>query len=166
MASTILRRCWRHLSMTDWRLRQTFPEPVLDAITRSVSASEQLHGGEIRVVIEADWPLMALLRGVTPRQRALEVFALQSVWDTRQRNGVLIYLCLAERDVEIVADRGLESVVSPDEWSAVCRQIETACAAGRHEQALCAAVAAVGQLLARAYPQADRNEQRDRPVLL
>jgi len=161
-----IKRWWRHLNMTRWQLRRAFPESALQAITAGVKASEQTHGGEIRVAIEADLSAASLWQGQTPRARAMEVFASLGVWDTQARNGVLIYLCLADRDVEIVADRGLQTKVGDDEWQAVCAQLQAACAAGEYEQGMCAAVAAIGQLLARHYPAIDRNELPDRPAVL
>jgi uncharacterized membrane protein len=152
--------------MTRWRLRRTFPQTALQAITDSIRDSERQHGGEIRVAIEADLSLRALLSAQTPRERAREVFSLLGVWDTQDRNGVLIYLCLADHDVEIVADRGLCPQVSDAQWAEVCIQLERDCAAGHHAQGVCTAVYTVGELIGERYPVADRNEQTDRPVLL
>lgn len=167
MSKTLqLGRWWRHLNMARWQLRRAFPESVLQAITNSVRASEQLHGGEIRVAIEAELSLAALLRGQSPRARALEVFASLGVWDTTARNGVLIYLCLADRDVEVVADRGLHGKVSDAEWAEICVQLQRDCAAGQYGPGMCAAIASVGKLIGRNYPMVDRNEQVDRPTLL
>jgi len=161
-----LSRWWRHLNMTRWHLRRAFPETALQTITETVRRSEQLHGGEIRVAIEAELSLRALLQGQSSRDRALEVFAALGVWDTAARNGVLIYLCLADRQVEIVADRGLQAGVSAAEWAEVCAQLQRDCAAKRYSQGMCAAVSAVGAMIGRRYPVRDRNEQSDRPVLL
>jgi uncharacterized membrane protein len=161
-----LKRWWRHLNMTRWQLRRAFPLQALQAITECVRASEQRHGGEIRVAIEAEVSAANLLRNQTPRARALEVFAALGVWDTQMRNGVLIYLCLADRDVEIIADRGLYSKVSDAQWAAVCAQLQADCAAANYQQGMCNAVTAVGQLIGEHYPVVDRNEQPDHPVLL
>jgi uncharacterized membrane protein YgcG len=161
-----LTRWWQHLTMTRWRMRRAFAESTLQAITKDVHASEQLHGGEIRIAIEADLSLSALLRGQSTRQRALEVFALLGVWDTEHRNGVLIYLCLADRVVEIIADRGLHDKVTDAEWAGVCAQLQTDCANNQYRQGMSAAIGSVGKLIGRHYPTADRNEQSDRPVLL
>jgi uncharacterized membrane protein len=152
--------------MTRWQLQRAFPEQALAAITASVRTSEQRHGGEIRVAIEADLSVSRLLRRQTSRARALEVFAKLGVWDTQARNGVLIYLCLADRVVEIIADRGLHTKVSDDEWAVVCAQLQTACSSGKYQQGMCDAVIAVGPLLAMHFPISDRNEQSDHPVLL
>lgn len=152
--------------MTRWQLRRAFSEATLQAITDCVARSEQQHGGEIRVAIEAELSTQALWRGRTSRARALEVFAALGVWDTDARNGVLIYTCLADRVVEIVADRGLQSRVSDAQWADICGQLQRDFAAGKYQQGMCDAVAAVGRLLAQHYPAVDRNEQSDRPVLL
>jgi uncharacterized membrane protein YgcG len=161
-----LKRWWRHLNMTRWQMRRAFNEQVLRAITESVRASEQRHGGEIRVAIEAELSVSSLLHGQSPRERALQVFASLGVWDTDSRNGVLIYICLADRDVEIIADRGLHTKVTDAQWQAVCAQLQGECAAGKYQQGVCNAVTAVGQLIGVHYPAVDRNELPDRPVLL
>jgi uncharacterized membrane protein len=148
-------------------MRHAFPDPTLEAITASVRSSEQTHGGEIRVAIEADLSLEALWSGMTARQRALQVFAFLGVWDTAARNGVLIYLCLADHAVEIITDRGLLCAgVSDAPWAEICTQLQNDCAAGHYQQGMCTAVISVGQLLRTHYPQRDHNEQADRPVVL
>ncbi len=152
--------------MTHWQLRRAFPQQALQAITDSVRASELLHGGEIRVAIEAELSSLNLLRGLASRERASQVFALLKVWDTQARNGVLIYLCLADRSVEIIADQGLQAKVTELQWAEVCRQLQADCAAKNYQRGVCNAVAVVGQLIGVHYPVVDRNEQPDRPVLL
>jgi uncharacterized membrane protein len=161
-----LLRWWRHLTMTRWQLQHAFPETTLQAITASVTQSESVHGGEIRIAIEADLATTALWRQQTSRQRALEVFAHLGVWDTAARNGVLIYLCLADRAVEIIADRGLHESVSEMEWREICAQLQRDCAVRRFSEGVSNAVMAVGKLIGQKYPVTDRNEQPDRPVLL
>lgn len=166
MKLSLLQRCWRHLVTYPLIVRRRLPDATLTAIEQTVLVSERAHGGEIRVAIEADLSLLDILQGVTPRQRARNVFVELEVWDTVARNGVLIYLCLADRAVEIVADRGLSSVVSDAEWRVVCEQLQQACGSGQYQQGMCSAVQAVGRLIAKHYPHADHNEQPNRPVLL
>lgn len=152
--------------MTRWQSRHAFPPHALQAITESVRLSEQQHGGEIRVAIEADLSASRLWQRQAPRARALEIFASLGVWDTQARNGVLIYLCLADRDVEIVADRGLHAKVTDAQWAEVCKQLQSDCAAHQFQQGVCNAVINVGRLIGAYYPVTDRNEQPDRPVML
>jgi uncharacterized membrane protein len=158
-----------HLVATRWTLSRRFPSKTLDAIERAVVASEAQHRGEIRFAVEAALDVRALRRHETPRDRAHEVFSELRVWDTRERNGVLIYILIAERDVEIVADRGFEGRVTADEWRAVCAAIEAAYREGRWRDGALLGIDAVTQLLVREFPRTgapDVDEQPNRPQLL
>ena len=106
-------RMVRHLAMPPWRLRQVLPRPAMQAIETAIGASERTHGGQICFAVETALDLGPLARGQGARERALDVFAQLRVWDTEHNNGVLIYLLLADRDVEIVADRGIAVRVAP-----------------------------------------------------
>jgi len=162
-------RWGRHLSSTRWTLTRRFPRATLDAIERAVGESEVRHRGEVRFAIEASLDVRALRRHETPRDRAVEVFSELRVGNTREHNGVLIYVLLAERVVEVVADVGLEGRVSADEWRTVCATIETEFGAGRWREGALLGVDAVTRLLAREFPRTsapDTNEQPNRPTLL
>ena len=119
-------------------------------------------------MIEGGLPLRPLLAGRSARERALEHFTQLRVWDTEDNAGVLIYLLLADRDVEIVADRGVAARVAPVEWEAVCREMEAHLCLGRYEQGALAGIREVSDLLARHFPLRgpERREQPDRPVVL
>jgi uncharacterized membrane protein len=161
-------RLLRHLLLPHSALDRRFPKATLDAIEHAVAASETRHSAEIRVAIEVALDVHALRRVATPRDRALEVFGELHVWDTAQRNGVLIYVLLAERDVEIVADRGLEGRVGEAEWRSICERIEREFGDGRWRDGALAGIAGVTELLAREFPASgpNRNEQPDRPTIL
>ncbi len=164
-----LARVLQNLMTPAWAARRRFPERTLDAIEAAIRESETKHGGEICFAVEAGLELGDLWRGVTPRERALTVFSEQRVWDTAENNGVLIYLLLAEHDVEIAADRGAAARTSPLDWERICRAMEEHFRAGRFEAGALAGVHAVGELLARHFPvspaRASSNELRDRPVV-
>lgn len=161
-------RLFRHLFAPS--SRRLFPEPVLQRIAETVARDELRHRGEIRFAVEARLGIAALRNGVTARHRALEVFSQLRVWDTRENNGVLIYLLLADRRIEIVADRGLDDRVSPEQWRGVCLLMEERMAAGEPASAALAGVSAAGDLLIEHFPMVDpdtdRNELPDAPVLL
>jgi uncharacterized membrane protein YgcG len=157
---------FRHLFSTGWSLRRAFDAAALAAIEQAITDTERTHGGEIRFAIEASHGAIDLLRGVTPRQHALHAFARLGVWDTEANNGVLVYVSWADRDVEIVADRGFNGRVSEQEWAQVCRHMEQAFARGAARQAAVEGIQAVGALIARHFPAVDRNELPNRPVLL
>lgn len=163
-----LARFWRHALMSPLAARRLFPAATLDALQARIARSEQRHRGEIRLVIEAELHASQLWRELSSRDRAREVFAAQGVWNTAENNGVLIYLLLADRRVEIVADRGIASRVDESEWTAVCRMMESHFRAARFAEGALAGVDAVSELLARHFPgQGNRaNELEDRPALI
>jgi uncharacterized membrane protein len=138
----------------------------MQAIERAIRESEKTHRGQIRFAVEAALDTLPLLRGQTARARAVEVFSHLRVWDTEHNNGVLIYLLLADRDVEILADRGIHGRVSAEAWERVCREMEAAFRAGRFEDGALAGIRAVGALLAQHFPGAGGHELPDRPVVL
>jgi uncharacterized membrane protein len=164
-----LARTVRNLATPPLVARARFPERALDAIEAAIRAGEQRHYGEICFAVEAALDVADLWRGETVRERAIEVFSELRVWDTAENNGVLIYVLVAERDVEIVADRGAAERIPTEAWESVCRAMESHFRAGRFEEGAIAGVAAVHGLLAAHFPtsgeRANPNELRDRPVV-
>jgi len=163
-----LGRCLRHLLMTPWRVRRAFPRAALEAIERAVKASESLHSGQIRFAVEGALHGARLFHGQSPRERALEVFSLLRMWDTEHRNGVLIYLLLADRAVEIVADRGAHVRVGTDEWRGVCRTMEGYFRKGEYARGAVSGIEAVAHHLARHFPAPPgaARELPEKPVVL
>lgn len=160
-------RILRHLCATRAGTRRRFSDAVDASIESAIRSAETRSSGEIRFAIETALDLPELTAGISPRERALQVFSHLRVWDTELRNGVLIYVLAADRNVEIVADRGAVSI-SQEEWETVCRQIENHFRAGQFEKGAVAGVLAVGELLAREFParSADRDELPNQPSLL
>lgn len=165
---TKIKRWARHAVAGPWTVRRCFSKAALAAIEAAVAASEKQHGGEIRFAIEAGVPGAFALRGQPPRDRAIEVFSDLHVWDTEADNGVLIYVLLADRDVEILADRGLNGKVSDGEWEAVCKTMEAHFRAGDFEKGALEGIRLTAQLIGRHFPPCprDANELPDRPTVL
>ncbi len=163
-----IKRVIKHLSIGNSAVRRNFPRAALANIERTIAQVEQTHAGQIRFAVEATLELSPLLAGQTARERAIEVFSQLRVWDTEHNNGVLIYLLLADRDVEIVADRGVHGKLGSATWETVCQEMEAAFRQGQFEQGVIAGIRSVGAHLARHYPQvgAKANELPDKPVIL
>ena len=100
-------RLSRHFFTGRLAVRRIFTEHSLEAVKQAIQQAEAGHKGEIRFAVEASLDTLPLLRDQSARERGLEVFSQLRVWDTEHNNGVLIYLLLADRDVEIIADRGI-----------------------------------------------------------
>src|SRR5690349_20448306 len=124
-------------------VRRAFPQPVLDRIEETIRSSERRHRGEIRFAVEGPLEFLAVLRGLAPRTRALEVFSLLRVWDTEDNIGVLLYVQLVDRQIEIVADRGIAARIPQADWDALCHGIEDAFGARRYEEGALSAIEAV-----------------------
>jgi len=146
-----LMRLLRHRCHDERDVRRALPASALARIETRVAGSEQGHSGEIRVCIEASLPLRWLWRGLSARDRAVSLFGELRVWDTEHNNGVLIYLLLAERAVEIVADRGINRHVAPDQWQALIAPMRQAFRDARFEQGLDQAIATIDGLLRRNF---------------
>jgi uncharacterized membrane protein len=89
------------------------------------------------------------------------LFGKLRVWDTEHNNGVLIYLQLAERAIEIVADRGLNRHVTPDEWKAMTARMSAAFAEGRFEDGLTQALEEVSAVLVANFPATAGDKAAD-----
>jgi len=162
------KRVIRHLLTDHWSVRRAFPPAALRAIRDNIGEQEKRHGGELRFAVEDSLPLLHLWRGQDARSRAVELFGQLRVWDTEHNSGVLIYLLLADKRVEIVADRGVHGKVGAAAWEAICGEMQRAFAAGRFEQGVNSGVAAISDLLATHFPPgAGRdNELPNEPVAL
>ena len=163
-----IKRIAKHLVAHRWRERLIFTPKVLARIEAAIKAGEATHSGQIRFVVEGALDGRPLFHNQPARERALDIFSQLRIWDTAHNNGVLIYLLLAEHDIEIVADRGFEGNVSEAEWSEVCRVMEADLGAGRFEAGVLAGIQHVSELIARHFPPRadDRNELPDAPVII
>jgi uncharacterized membrane protein len=163
---------WKRLAKHLWigppERNRLFPPASLQRITEAIAAAEVRHHGEIRFAVEASLAAGEIAKGVTARQKAIEAFARLGIWDTEANNGVLIYLLLADHDVEIVADRGVHAKVGPEGWEAICKKMEAEFRAGRFEAGVLTGIAEVGAHLEAHFPRAgaDTNELPDAPALL
>jgi uncharacterized membrane protein len=161
-------RILRHLIAPQWVANRALPRAVLERVEADIKASEALHRGEIRFVAEAALDLWPLLKGITPRARALEVFSHLRVWDTEENSGILVYVQLIDHDIEIVADRGINAKVEQGQWEVICRRMEEAFRARRFEEGTLEGIREITGLLARHFPAQGVNpdELPDRPVVL
>ena len=161
-------RIVRHLCTPHRAVRRAFPAKALQAIEEATRQSETLHRGQIRFAVEASMEWRPLWRGQTPRSRGREVFSMLGVWDTAENNGVLIYLLLADRHVEIVADRGVHERAGSPAWEAICRRMEAAFRRGQFEAGVIDGIQAVTGILAREYPASSTmtDELPNQPAII
>lgn len=163
-----IKRIVKHLLVTDGQVRRTFSRSSLNKIEQAIKAGETAHVGEIRFAVEGALDGAPLFKGQSARERAIDLFSKLRVWDTQHNTGVLIYLLLADRAVEIVADRGIHAKVDTQAWSQICRQMEAAFKQSNFEGGVVAGLQAVTQHLVKHFPAEghNANELPDKPVVM
>ena len=163
-----IKRIGKHLVEHRWRVRRIFPPEVLALIEQAIKAGETTHSGQVRFVVEGALDGAPLFRDQPARDRALDIFSQLRIWDTAHNNGVLIYLLLADRDVEIIADRGIDAKVGAAGWEKICRSMEADFRAGNFAGGVIKGIQSVSQQLAAYFPKQEPgpNELPDEPVVI
>jgi len=90
---------------------------------------------------------------------AREQFFLRGLHETADRHGVLLFVSVAERYVEIIADRGIHAKVPEGAWDAIVADFTRTVGDGRVADGFVAAIERCGTLLATHFPR--RPEDRD-----
>ena len=163
-----LKRILTHALVMPWQVRRAFSKSVCESIATAIAASEKGNRAEIRFVVEGalDWP--HLWRNIDARTRAVNLFSDLRIWDTEHNNGVLIYLMLADKSVEIIADRGVNGKVGNANWESICRDMQSAFSGGRFVDGAISGIVAISDLLAMHYPPTDgrTDELPNEPVVM
>lgn len=161
-------RLFRHLFATTRHTKKFFSSSALQDIENAIAVSEIGHSGQIQVVIETSLSPYALIHRQTPRDRAIEVFSLQNIWDTEHNNGVLIYLLMADHAIEIIADRGIHLNVGDEFWQQTCLKIENQLKNGFFLGGVLEGILEIDQILRKFYPSEviTPNELSDHPIII
>lgn len=101
-------------------------------------------------------------------RRAIEQFLVQNLHATTGRTGALLFVSVAERHAEIVADKGIDARVPPGTWKSIIDDLTAAISKGRSADGFVTAIAAIGGHLARHFPPTarDPNELPDHLIIL
>lgn len=162
-------RIFRHLMTGQSTVKRAFPPATLTVIEQAIAQSETTHAGEIVFAVEASLDLSRLIKNQSVRDRAIDVFSLLRVWDTEYNNGMLIYVLLADHNIEIVADRGIHTKVDQATWEIICHTMKNAFSHKQFEQGVLAGIEQLTQILQEHFP-ADTNKKGntlpDKPVVL
>lgn len=154
---------------TGWfRMSQWFPKETLTHIRDVIAEGERGHAGEICFAVEARYSLGAVFNGLQTRNRANQLFSILRVWDTQDNSGVLLYLQLAERRVELIADRGIAARVESTQWQKICDEFTADISNGPADVAVLACIDKINTLLIQNFPAHEDNprELPDEPVVL
>ncbi len=168
MSLKLIKRLFRHLFIWPSAVRRYFPVDSMQRIEAVIAENESTHSGEICFVVESNLHVLDIFRKKSAQKRAIEVFSQYQVWDTEHNNGVLIYLLLADRDFEILADRGIHLHVGDVGWKRICHEMESLFRQGQFEAGILYGISQIGQRLAQHYPANDEhiNELPNAPIII
>jgi len=108
------------------------------------------------------------IMGARVRARAMRHFTESGLYATRDGTGILIFISLMERRVELIADKGISSIIGGEEWEDIVSELITSLSKGNLSNGLQQAIARCGVLLKEHFPikEDDTNELSDQLVIL
>jgi uncharacterized membrane protein len=143
------------------RIKHFFSQEENERIVAAIRQAEQATSGEIRIYIESH------CRFVDPLDRAAELFFGLKMEKTEQRNGVLLYIALKDRQLAIFGDEGIHQKVGTAFWDREIRNMLNAFNAAHFADGIINIVTEVGNALHEHFPYdaaTDRNELPDEIV--
>lgn len=120
------------------------------AIVEAIGKAEKATSGEIRVHIEKTTSL-------APFDRALEVFYNLKMNETKEQNGVLIYLAVEDKTFAICGDKGINDVVNEDFWDKTKNIMANHFKSGNFKQGLIDGILEAGQQLKSYFPHQEND---------
>lgn len=161
-------RLCKHLFTTHAAGKRAFPSSTLKTIEAAIVEGEKLHKAEVRLIVEHSLSTRAVLQRTTSRQRAIELFSQYRIWDTEENCGVLVYVNIADRKVEIIADRTVSKRITPKEWHAVCGTMTHGFSQGEFHDSSAVAMAQLNALLQSIFPAngEHQNQLPNKPIVL
>ncbi len=164
----MFKRLLINLFFPSWKFRKIFPKKFLKNIELVIQNSEKRHNGELVFLVEVKFPIPLVIKKITPRQRAIDLFSKYRVWDTEFNNGVLIYLLLSEKQIEIIADRGISKKIPQKEWDLILERMKTNFKKGYFEKGVILGISEITEILSTHFPppQNKPNELSDKPIII
>lgn len=137
-----------------------FSAPEKELITGAIHGAEQASSGEVRVFIESR------CRFVDPVDRAKEVFHRLKMEATTERNAVLLYVAMKDRQLALWGDTGIHEKVGDAFWSAQVKEILSHFTRDNYAEGISRVITEVGQMLGHYFPHKGdaKNELPDEIV--
>lgn len=163
-----LQKLWRHLTMTSYEAQHAFPPETLTEVETLITMGEERHRAEIRVIIEKAFPFFAILKGKTSRTRALELFERYKIHHTEENTGILVYINMADRKIEILTDSGIDKQINAETWQTICKEMANQFREKHFHNGICQALEKMNRLLEVHFPRhgTRKNALPDTPVIL
>ncbi|MDE1192475.1 MAG: TPM domain-containing protein [Arachidicoccus sp.] len=140
---------------------QFFTEKQQEEIVAAIQQAETSTSGEIRIYVESRCSYVDAI------DRAQELFVKLKMFETQQRNAVLLYLAMEDKQLAIFADSGIFQKTGKEYWN---NQVKTMIAGfnqNDYVNSIVRVILEIGQTLSAAFPYdaaTDRNELPDEIV--
>ena len=140
------------------RKKEFFSKEENDIIVQSIRDAEKQTSGEVRIFVESK------CRFMDPLDRAKEIFAELKMENTKDRNGVLFYVALKDRQLAIFADSGIHKAVGEQYWKDVVSHILLFFNKENYALGIKECITKIGEVLQSNFPYdaaTDKNELPD-----
>lgn len=140
-----------------FKKKDFFAEEEKEKIVKAIRRAEKLTSGEVRVYIESR------CRYVNPMDRALEIFARLNMHKTKDKNGVLLYIALKDKQFAICGDEGIHAKVGDHFWQSQAQNLIDHFQRGEWVKGIEQCVLEIGWALQQYFPYEsdDKNELPD-----
>ena len=138
--------------------KEFFSKEDNEKIVQSIRDSEKQTSGEIRVFVESKCRFMDSLH------RAVEIFAKFKMQNTAQRNAVLVYVAIEDRQLAVYGDAGIHQKTGDDYWKAAVDNMVSHFNKENYADGISHCVTMIGQALKEHFPydkDLDKNELPD-----
>jgi uncharacterized membrane protein len=127
------------------KVKNFFSEAQKNSIVEAISSAELNTSGEIRLHLtdHCKWD---------PKEEAVAVFGRLKMHQTDQRNGVLIFLAIADKKFAIIGDKGINELVPEDFWDSIRDEMKTHFKANQFDTGLIKGIHQVGEKLKKFFP--------------
>ena len=129
-----------------------------EMIVQAIRDAERQTSGEVRVFVESK------CRFVDPLDRALEIFAELKMENTEQRNAVIVYVAIKDRQLAVYGDIGIHQKTGNDYWKAAVNNMVSHFNKENYADGLANCVTMIGKALQEHFPyykDLDKNELPD-----
>lgn len=134
------------------------PRDVQEAVAAAIAATERLSTGEVRVYVESHCKL------VNPIERCEQIFVQLKMHETAERNGVLLYLAIKDKQFAIAGDKGINDKVGGNKyWETKAEKLSSYLSKGYFKEGICSCVEEIGNSLALHFPDRGLENKNELP---
>ena len=150
------------MKLFPWKKKNKFfSDEENHLIVKAIRHAEQRTSGEVRVYVESHCSFMDAI------DRAKEIFFSLKMENTEDRNAVLVYIAIKDRQLAVFGDEGIHNKVGTVYWNRVVKEMLASFSRNDHAKGIAECVVQIGDALLESFPfdkKSDKNELPDEIV--